>query len=191
MVYRNGDIMKNWQYFDNITKKWYDESPCVISRYNTFSDYNEAGIRAGIKSRIIKNNMKIESLSTPVAFLNGTIGLCGPEEELFDMFKSIGINPILVEDLYKHPQNLLDLKKHSIKTLCIQTTGNNFEDVNKAIAFFETMNFVPENIVLIFTEPLWCIAKDFKQEHPETMIYEYRSFRFGSDDLLEEFTFGS
>lgn len=134
--------------------------------------------------------MKINNLSQPVAFLNGTIGLAGPEEELFTEFQGFGIQPLLIDDLYDTPENLLKLKKENVKTICIQTTGNNFQGINSAIDFFDNMSFVPENIVLIFTDPLWCIARDFKKEHPDTMIYEYRTFRFGKEDLIQELTFG-
>lgn len=135
--------------------------------------------------------MKIEQLNAPVAFLNGTIGLSGPEEELFDLFKEIGTLPLLVEDLYKHPENLLSLKANNVKTLCIQTTGNNFQDINKAIEFFDAMHFVPENVILIFPEPLWCTLRDFQEDHPEVNTYEFRSFRFKGDDLIEVLKFRS
>lgn len=121
--------------------------------------------------------MKIENITQPIAFLNGTNGLNGPEEELFRKLSKKGIKPLIIDELYSRHENLLVLKNKKVKTLVVQTTGQNFQDIFRIVEFFKSMSFVPENIVLIFPDKLYPLVKDFVTANPTVMVYEW----FNSD----------
>jgi hypothetical protein len=74
------------------------------------------------------------------------------------------------DGLFINPEKLLQLKELNVKTIVVQTTGQNGQEVNKLVDFFERMNFIPENVVFIFTKLLH-IGREFKKAHPETNFF--------------------
>jgi hypothetical protein len=121
--------------------------------------------------------MNIFNLTTPIAFLNGSWNLDDHES---DLFKALSAKePILLDGLFSNPEKLLQLSELSVKTIVVQTTGQNGQEVNKLVDFFERMNFIPENVVFIFTKLLH-IGREFKKVHPETNF-----FIWWHDDELE------
>jgi len=109
--------------------------------------------------------MNIFNLTTPIAFLNGSWNLDDHESDLFEDLSSK--QPILLDGLFSYPEKLLQLKELNVKTIVVQTNG---QEVNKLVDFFEQMKFIPENVVFIFTKLLH-IGREFKKAHPETNFF--------------------
>jgi len=127
-------------------------------------------------------NQMLEKLQTPIAILNGTKTLSGPEETLYNLLKSKEL--YLIDNLFNEPENLLQLKTLQIKTIIIQTTGVNSTAINKAVEFFNQINYVPQIIILIYPEYLWKAVCKFIKLNPTTKVYEYGDFGFKSKNFF-------
>lgn len=115
----------------------------------------------------------LDQLTAPIAILNGGFFLDGSEEVLFNhLLPSAGFEPILIDGLFTNPEKLTELVKLGVKTIVVQTTGQNRKGIEKCLLVFEKIGFIPENIVLIFPDNIWSAAHDFKTAHPQTKIFE-------------------
>lgn len=80
-------------------------------------------------------------------FINGQRFLHETEEAFYKWLVSNGFTPLVLDDLFEHPEKITAIKLFNPSTIVLGTTGTYKEKIDKVLLAFEQLNWLPKNAI--------------------------------------------
>lgn len=95
-----------------------------------------------------------------IAIINGQDGLHETESKLFKRLADFNFTPIVIDDLFEHPERIQVLKLMGIETIVLGTTGTFHEKIELVMDAFDKMNWLPKHAIFTMGEDYFWKLKD-------------------------------
>lgn len=121
------------------------------------------------------NNQDIEFsffTQSPVAFLEGGLGLPDEAEYLVKYLVNRRLYPFVFEELYENPEMLVSFKWIKPKTIVLGTTGVYRDEIDHCVEMFRIAEHIPDNVIFLFGEDdMRKEIKEFKSTKPSMRVF--------------------
>ena len=113
-----------------------------------------------------------------IAIINGQQGLHTTEHMLFKALVRGNHQPIVIDELFAFPERIKVLKLMNIETVVLGTTGTYRDKLDKAIAAFEKMDWLPKNAIFTMGE------NNFWKWDDKVTFFKIMPMQFSDDEIM-------
>lgn len=136
----------------------------------------------------ISNFKFINNQYNEIVFVEGGQGLNDAEEYLYQHLVGRGYYPIVLENVYDNPRQLISLMYLQPRTIVLGTTGVYRDEIDQCIEYFKIAEFIPDCVLFSFGEDkLRHLIREMLVKKPTMQIYNYVAWD-SQDIQIEEIT---